>query len=117
MYFQEINYKEKLLLTGRYLNRLFLLTGRIKTLASLIDRKKNNQIQRIKVLRVCGYVFDQISQASNEMSLTFSFTVLLMLINLLFITITTLFFATFALKHPIFKIQDPISFSSVAWRL
>ena len=52
----------------------------------------------IQRLRACGYIFDQISRASNELTSTFSFSVLVILTVLMFSSATCLFFGLFHLK-------------------
>ena len=75
------------------------LSYRIAILTSLIDSSS----RPFRKLRSCGHLFDKLSQASNELASTFSFSVLLLLISLLVVCATSLFLGLFAMAPVIIE--------------
>jgi hypothetical protein len=73
----------------------FSISYRIRTLKFFVFTITE---PRDKRLRLCGYIFDQITQAVNELNLTFSFSVLVMLTILMVICATSLFIGLFTLS-------------------
>ena len=74
---------------------------RINILTSFIQTVQDplvNPSLRIKRLRTCGYLFDQICLVSENLNSTFSLTVLVSLIILMVLCTTSLFFFIFAIS-------------------
>lgn len=95
----------------------YSISHRVDTLTSLIKNLSNHFLSEktwnlflyrqhqpqdcaLKKLRMCGFLFDQISTASNELTAAFSCTALLNLIILMILCSTSLFFFIFSLASP-----------------
>ena len=63
-------------------------------LVTLLNNENDNRLKR---LRICGHLFDLIIRVSNELSATFSFSVIVNLTILMIVCATTLFFGLFPL--------------------
>ena len=75
----------------------YSVSHRIRTLNALV-KTTEEKIQRIKKLRMCGYIFNQITKTLNELNLTFSFSVFIMLTILMVICATSLFIGLFSIS-------------------
>ena len=75
----------------------YSISYRIGILKSFVIENNEPQIlgERIKKFKTCGYIFDRICLAAREINMTFSCTVLLNLLLLMFLCSTSLFFAIY----------------------
>ena len=103
--------------------RLKILRSFIRSIVeSRIDGKKINNIcddlmpladERLKRLRTTGYIFDRICQAVNELSATFSLSVLVILLILMIESAVCLFFSVNSLTFDAFSSNTNYTFAAV----
>ena len=90
----------------------YSISYRINSLTLLIDANINKNekeinvsttpsdlIKRIKTLRTCGYLFDKLCQAANEINSTFSLSVLVILTLIMTLCSTSLFLSIHAMSE------------------
>jgi hypothetical protein len=90
----------------------YSVSNRIRMLRDFITITTEEKVQRIKKLRLCGYIFDQITQAVNELNSTFSFSVLVFLTILMIICATSLFIGLFSLSAVVREARNTYLFLS-----
>ena len=98
----------------------YSISYRIGILKSFVIENNEPQIlgERIKKFKTCGYIFDRICLAAREINMTFSWTVLLNLLLLMFLCSTSLFFAIYltqsTLSIPLVTAIPSIPYSFIA---
>ena len=96
----------------------YSISHRIGILTSFIQslKGKTNSSLRVKRFRTCGYIFDQICLATNNINATFSFIMLINFTMLICISTTSIFFIIYAMssvKIPLIITNQFLSFVGI----